>query len=76
MIVISPGEKPNCKTFIDEASVTVTYIGDAMPGTATADAAWRIKRLTESGNDVDVEWADGNDIFDNVWDDRALLGYS
>lgn len=55
---------------------TVTYIGEANPGTTAATAAWRIKRISESGQDAVVEWADGDDAFDNVWDDRAILTYS
>lgn len=76
MISIIPGPPPNYKTLIDEASTTVTYIGEANPGTATSAAEWRVKRLTEVSNDVQVEWADGNDSFDNIWDNRAALSYS
>lgn len=76
MISIVPGPPPNYKTLVDAATATVTYIGDANPGTATSAAEWRIRRLTEVGDDVTVEWADGNDTFDNIWDDRASLSYS
>jgi hypothetical protein len=54
------------------------YIGLAEPGTAQGDAFWQIKHLTyDSGNNVtSLMWADGNDDFDNSWDDRASLSYS
>lgn len=57
------------------------YVGDALPGTATSSATWRIKRITftvdGSGNtDSVTEWADGNSNRDNIWDNRAALSYS
>lgn len=60
---------------LDEASTTVTYIGEAAVGTATSAASWRIKRMTDTG-DLVIDWADGDDSFDNVWADRATLSYS
>lgn len=60
------------------ASATVTYTGYAPPGTLTSAATWKIKRttLSNSGNDIAIEWADGNNNFDNVFDNRAGLSYS
>lgn len=39
-------------------------------------AIWSIKRLSISGGAITIEWADGNDLNDNVWDNRASLSYS
>jgi hypothetical protein len=63
------------KKAVDEASTTVTYFGEAIPGTSLSSALWRIKRLTVSGTVTITEWADGNGNFDNVWNDRASLTY-
>lgn len=54
------------------------YVGYASPGTLTSVAAWRIVKLTYTVNDnpTAVLYADGNDGFDNVWDDRTVLSYS
>ncbi len=53
------------------------YIGQAYAGTATSTAAWRIKRLTDTGTGfIEVNYADGNTNFDNIWDNRASLSYS
>jgi len=73
-------EKPATDTAIlavrvDEASSSVTYAGQAAAGTAASAAGWRIKRITESGGDVTVEWADGDAGYNSVWDDRATLTY-
>ena len=63
---------------IDFVGDTVIYRGWANPGTATSTSSWRIRRTTFVGSDEDVvhEWADGNDNFDNIWDDRASYTYS
>lgn len=63
-------------TRLDEASATITYVGKAATGSATSAAVWQIQRLTDTGSGLTVEWADGNDSFDNVWDNRASLSYS
>lgn len=62
-------------TLIDEASDTVTYIGSALAASLTASGVWRIKRLTESGTSVSIEFAVAGS-YDQVWDDRASLSYS
>lgn len=61
--------------FLDEASATITYVGEANPGTAASAASWRIKRL-DSTSGLLVTWAEGDSDFDKVWDDRASYSYS
>lgn len=63
-------------TRIDDAGSGVTYVGKAVPGTATATAAWQVQKILEATGDTTITWADGNDSFDNVWNDRASLSYS
>jgi hypothetical protein len=62
----------------DEASPTITYVGEAPTGTDTSKALWRIKRIDSNapGTVLTMTWADGNSDFDNVWDNRASLSYS
>lgn len=62
-------------TRIDEASATVTYIGVALPGTATSASTWQIKKI-DSSSGTSITFADGNSSFDNEWDERASLSYS
>lgn len=54
------------------------YVGMAEPSTATGSLLWQIKKITydASNNPTAVEWADGNDSFDNEWDERATYTYS
>ena len=61
---------------IDETSTpNATYIGQADPGTGVATAAWRIKKIDESGGATSVNWADGVATFTKVWDDRLTYTY-
>lgn len=61
---------------LDSVGSGITYVGSADPGTATSAAGWQVKRLTEAGPDISIEWADGDALFNNVWDNRASLSYS
>jgi len=61
---------------LDKVSGTVSYVGQALPGSSPASAVWMIKRLTEVAGDLTIEYADGNDNYDNIWDDRVVLSYS
>lgn len=62
----------------DFVTDTLIYRGVAAPGSSTADAVWRMSRITfdeASNDDVAEDFANGNDGFLNVWDDRASLSY-
>jgi len=56
-------------------SGSITYVGEASPGSAESGAVWRIKKIDESSG-ISVTWADGNTYYDNVWNDRVGLSYS
>lgn len=62
---------------VDDTGTTL-YQGWAVPGTATSSAAWRIRRVVSSGTptDTSITFADGDDSFNNVWDNRTGLSYS
>lgn len=55
---------------------SVIYIGTAPVNSTNSAAIWSIKRLSISGGAITIEWADGNDLNVNVWDNRASLSYS
>lgn len=75
-VIIKGDQESSLSVIVDEASATVTYVGQAEAGTDTASAFWRIKRVTESGSITTIEHADGDTKFDNIWDNRAVLSYS
>ena len=60
---------------VDEIDGTTTYIGMAKAGTGTDEARWQIRRITKTGTVTLFEFADSNDRYDNVWDDRVSLTY-
>lgn len=62
----------NFSVRIDEVG-DITYIGEAHPGTLTSASEWRIKKVD---NDESITYADGNDDFNNIWDNRLAYAYS
>jgi hypothetical protein len=70
------GSSINDKLLQVDSEGTTTYIGYADAGTLTSAATWAIKRIIETGNDISITWADGNNSFDNIWDNRLTLTYS
>jgi len=64
------------KTLIDAVDSTQTYIGKSGHGSSTSSAVWQIKKILTSGTVTTISYADGNDSYDNVWDDRSSLTYS
>lgn len=61
---------------IDEASSSVSYFGFASVGASESSSVWKIKKLTVTGSTTKLEWADGNNNYDNNWSNRASLSYS
>ena len=54
------------------------YIGFAEPGSATSDPKWQIRKQTKDsiGAATDIQFANGENTFDKIWDDRASYSYS
>ena len=53
-----------------------TYVGTAEIGSLQSSASWKIFRMVDNSGDLTITYADGNDNFDNIWDNRASLSYS
>ena len=51
----------------------LVYLAKAIPGTATSDAAWQIKRYNKSAGHM--SFADDATTFTKVWDDRTSYTY-
>ena len=55
----------------------IIYTGEAVIGSTASQAVWRISRIATGAADVTTtKYADGNNYFDNVWNDRESLTYS
>ena len=75
-LTISQQKSPKLALQLDDTSTAnVTYIGKAKIGSATDGAVWQIQKLDETSGLI-ITWADGNDGYDNIWDNRVSLSYS
>lgn len=77
-VIAAVGGSAKYHVKIDEASSTVTYVGKAeLTGLAIslAAAVWQIQKIDESSG-TDISFADGDELFDNVWNDRGSLTYA
>ncbi|MBK6937005.1 MAG: hypothetical protein IPH18_09105 [Chitinophagaceae bacterium] len=61
---------------IDESTPNIIYNGFAVTGASTAEAIWAIQRVTRDKDIIVYEWADGNELYDNVWDDQLKPGFA
>jgi hypothetical protein len=59
----------------DESQPYIIYKGYAAPNANTTDAVWAIQKITRINDEIIYEWADGNDFYDNVWDNRFVVQY-
>jgi len=62
---------------VDFITDLLLYRGEAVPGTAESASSWRIRKIV-IGNDDDVTetWANGDSLFDKIWDNRLSLTYT
>ena len=51
-----------------------TYIGKADIGSLSSDPVWQIKRIDETSGLV-ISWADGDDLYDNIFDDYLTINF-
>lgn len=62
---------------IDEVSTTLTYIGYVQNlNPSETGPIWKIKKIQQVGTVWKILFADGDELFDNVWSNRASLVYS
>lgn len=61
---------------IDKSGANVVYKGYAPIGTATGAPLWAIEKIRSSRGIETHFWADGNMMFDNIWDNRETLIYN
>lgn len=64
---------------VDNNANGCTYFGEALPGTATSAAGWKIQRMITVGGAQPYQlyqYANGDVGFVNVWDNRTTLVYA
>lgn len=57
----------------DYTTANVIYVGKAAIGSVSTDAVWQIKKVDATSGAI-INWADGNDSFDNVWGSSFTSG--
>ena len=68
---------PNYTVELGYEGNKLIYQGKAKIGSLTSQAVWQIKKLIYSGDNLTaIQWANGNDSFNNIWDNRNLITYS
>lgn len=69
---------PKTTVFDYDANSNLVYIGKAAIGTAKASALWQIKKLLcdANGNLTDMQFANGSETYEYVWNNRASYSYS
>jgi len=60
---------------VDAVGESVIYRGEAIPGSADSDPAWRISRITMTGDDLVEQWANATADFVHVWASREAYEY-
>ena len=60
----------------DVTTANMTYFCYATPGTPVGSASWKIKRIDETLGYPVIEYADGDDEYNNVASTRASHSYS
>ena len=60
---------------LDQVSDNLFYVGKALIGSVDSDSLWQIVRYTKTGNVLKSEYANGDENFNSVWDDRTTLTY-
>lgn len=62
---------------IDEVSDELTYLGFFMPANANeATATASVCRIQKTATITRIMWANGNFMFNNIWNNRASLTYT
>ena len=74
-----PYEKSDLKQVVAyDANDRPEYIGYAYPGTAKSAPGWQIQKKTYDVNGLvtDIEFANGSNGYENVWDDGEGTDYA
>ena len=73
--LITQEANENYAVLIDESDAVTTYIGQAKLGTSTSEAQWQIQKMVVEGNVTSIKWAEGDDAFNQIWNNRTSLTY-
>ncbi len=64
------------KILTDEATLDITYIGQAEIGSNEASPVWAIRKVETTADWLTATFASGNAHFDKIWNDRLSYTYA
>ena len=67
--------KDESPTRVDEVSDTLFYLGWAKSTVNEDEPIWKIRRIQLVGSVWELKYANGNQYYRSIWDDRAILTY-
>jgi hypothetical protein len=70
--IIVKNDSPTRFDIIDENNV---YLGWAEYGIDESEPLWKIKNIKNNGGIWSSKFGDGNELYDNVWNNRTILNY-
>ena len=60
-----------------DGSGNMIYVGKAYLGSSKADGVWSIRKFVYNGSNLtDIQWANGDGAFNNIWNNRVSISYS
>lgn len=59
----------------DESEPKMVYKGYATANARPSDKLWAIQRISRLNNEIIYEWADGDENYDNNWEERYSISY-
>lgn len=60
---------------VDNTGLGYIFLGTAVPGSLNTEAKWLIQKITFTSTQVQAQFADGSNDYNQIWNDRASLTY-
>lgn len=66
------------KAFDYDVDGNLVYLGKAIPGSSQGEPVWQISKFIYDvdNNLISILWANGNTLFENIWNNRVSYTYS
>jgi hypothetical protein len=61
---------------LDQSDANNIYLAVGKIGLATSATGWQIRRISNTGAILAIQYAGGSAAFDKVWNNRASYSYS
>ena len=65
----------NLTVRLDQISPDLFYVGKALIGSIDSNSTWQIVKYTKTGNILKSEYANGSELFNQIWNNRLTLNY-